>query len=146
MRRAKDMATSTKTAFTITGLALLLVVSGLGNCLLNRCRRRLKAMITARTASVPGAGIATTAQSGKTCFQWKAELDDEESKLCELAAEEKRHEIGAYVERFELPADERWNKTWDRQELQGEEYSKELEALHHVRGEMLLFETPVNPV
>lgn len=94
-------------------------------------------MITARTASVPEVGIAATAQSGQTCFQWKAELDDEESKLCELAAEEKRHEIGAYVERFELPADERWNETWDWQELQGEEYSKELEALHHVRRDLL---------
>ena len=129
------MATSTTTAFTIAGLALLLIVSGFGNCLLNRCRRRLKAMIAAGTASVPGVGIAATARSGQTCFQWKAELDDEESKLCELAAEEKRHEIGAYVERFELPADERPTETWNWQELQGEEYSKELEALHHGRGD-----------
>ena len=74
------------------------------------------------------------AQSGQTYFQWKAELDDDESKLCEVAAEEKRHEIGAYGERYELPADERWNGTRDWHELGGEDHSKELEALHHVRG------------
>ena len=93
-------------------------------------------MLTARTASVPGAGIAAAAQSGQTDLQWKAELDDEESKMCELAAEEKRHEIGADGERYELPADERWNTNLDWQELEGDEYSKELEALHHVRDDM----------
>ena len=130
------MATSTKLAFTITSLALLLIVSGLGNWLQQRCRRRLKGIITAETASVPGVNIAAAAQSGQTYFQWKAELDDEESKLCELAAEEKRHEIGAYGERYELPADERWNRAWDWHELRGEDHSKELEAQHHVRGDM----------
>ena len=86
-------------------------------------------MITARTASVPRMGTEETAQSRHTYFQWKAELDDEESKLCKLAAEGKRHEIGACGERHELPADERWNRARDKQELQGEEHSKELEAL-----------------
>ena len=124
------MATSTELAFTIASLALLLIVSGSGNCLQNRCRRRLNAIITARTASVRGVNIAAAAQSGQTYFQWKAELNDEESKLCELAAEEKRHEIGAYCERYELPADERCNRGWDLQELRAEEHSKELEALH----------------
>ena len=132
----KDMDTTTKLVFTITSLALLLIVSGFGNCLQQRCKRRLKAIITARTTSVPGADIAAAVQSGQTHFQWKAELDDEESKLCELAAEEKRHEIGAYCEIYELPAEERGNRTWDWQELKGEEHSKELEALHHVRGDM----------
>ena len=64
-------------------------------------------------------GTEAAAQSGHTYFQWKAELDDEESKLCELAAEKKRYEIGAYGERYELPADETWNRAWDWQELQG---------------------------
>ena len=74
-------------------------------------------------------GIEAAAQSGHMCFQWKAELDDEESKMCEFMAEERRYEIGACGERFELPADERWDRTWDRRELRGEEQSKELEAL-----------------
>ena len=86
-------------------------------------------MITARTTSVPGMGTAAAAQSGNNSFQWKAELDDEESKLCELMAEEKRHEIGACGEIYELPADERSDRTGDLQELRGEEHSKELEAL-----------------
>ena len=92
--------------------------------------------MTARTASVPEAGIAAAAQSGQTCFQWKAELYDEESQLCELAAEEKRHEIGVHDKIYELPADETCNRGWDLQELRGEEHSKELEALHYVRGDM----------
>ena len=140
------MATSTKIAFTITSLALLLILSGCGNCFQQRCRRRLKAIITARTASVPEVVIETAAQSGQIYSQWKAELDDEESKLCELAAEEKRHEIGAYGERYELPADEGWNRALDCQELRGEEYSKELEALHYVRGDMSRPETRVDSV
>ena len=129
------MATSTKPACIIS-LALLLIVSGIGNCLQQRCSRRLKAILTARTASVPEAGIAAAAHSGQTWFQWKAELDDEESNLCELAVEEKRHEIGAYGQIYELPADERWNRGRDWQELRGEEHSKELEALPYVKGDM----------
>ena len=140
------MATSTKIAFTIASLALLLIVSGFGNCLQNRCRRRLNAIITARTTSVGGVGIAAAAQSGETDLQWRAELDDEESKLCELAAEEKRHEIGACRERYELPADERCNRGRDLQELRGEEHPKELEALHCVRGDMSWPETRLDSV
>ena len=140
------MATSTKIAFTIASLALLLILSGFGNCLQQRCRRRLNAIITARTASVPELGIETAAQSGQIYSQWKAELDDEESKLCELAAEEKRHEIGAHSERYELPADEGWNRALDCQELKGEEHSKELEALHYVRGDMSRPKTRVDSV
>ena len=140
------MATSTELAFTITSLALLLILSGFGNCFQQRCRRRLKAIITATAASVPEVGITTAAQSGQTYSQRKAELDDGESKLCELAAEEKRHEIGAYSERYELPADERWDRTGDWQELKGEEHSKELEALHYVRGDTSWPETRVDSV
>ena len=123
------MATNTTSAFIIAILSLLLIVSKTRNCLQHRCRRRLKAIIAASTASVPRMGIEAAAQSGHTYFQWKAELDDEESKLCELTAEEKKHEIGACAERYELPADERWDRSRDYQELRGEEHSKELEAL-----------------
>ena len=140
------MTPSTKLALTITGLVLLLTLSGLGNCLQRRCRLRLKAIIIARTASVPEVGVAAAEQSEPTYFQRKAELDNEESKLCELAADEERHEIGAYGERYELPANERWNRTSDLQELGGEERSKESEALDCVRSDMSSPEFPVDPI
>ena len=116
-RSAKQMAPSIKLATAVGCLTLVVVLLALGKCLQQRCRRGLKAIITARFKSVSEVATAAAAHSEQGYRQWKAELDDEESRLCEVAAKDKRHEIGADGERYELSADERWNGSWDLQEL-----------------------------
>ena len=44
---------------------------------------------------VPNVDICTNAESGQPYPQQKAELDDEESRLYDIAAEESRYEVSA---------------------------------------------------
>ena len=80
--------------------------------------------------AVSEAKIETDAQCGQSYLQRKGELDNEERKLYELAAEERRHEIGADGVRCETLTAERSDRGRNLQELKGEEHSKELEAPH----------------
>ena len=61
-------------------------------------------------------------------LQQKAELEAEEKQKHELEARERRYEIGSEGERYELPVGERGSMKRTRQELRGEEHSKELEV------------------
>ncbi len=93
----------------------------------NRYRKRLAAVIEKGTMAVPEAIIETDAQA---YFQQKGELNNEERKLYELAAEVRRHEIGADGERCETLTAEKSDRRRSLQELRGEEHSTELEAPH----------------
>lgn len=93
----------------------------------NRYRKRLAAVIEKGTMAVPEAKIETDAQA---YFQQKGELNKEERKLYELAAEVRRHEIGADGERCETLTAEKSDRRRSLQELRGEEHSTELEAPH----------------
>lgn len=61
-------------------------------------------------------------------LQQKAELEAEEKRKHELEAREKRFEMGNEGERYELPVEEEDLMIRTRQELRGEEHSKELEV------------------
>ncbi len=61
-------------------------------------------------------------------LQQKAELEAEEKRKHELEARERRYEIGNEGERYELPVEEVGLMISSRQELRGEEHSKELEG------------------
>ena len=61
-------------------------------------------------------------------LQQKAELEAEENRKHELEAEERKYEMGTAGERYELSAEEGQRKPSCRQELRGEEYSRELEV------------------
>ena len=61
-------------------------------------------------------------------LQQKAELEAKEIRKHELEAQERRYEIGNDGERYELSAEEREGKILIRQELRGEEHSRELEV------------------
>lgn len=63
-------------------------------------------MAEQRTISVSHTEPEIDTQSAQAFFQPKVELDDEERKFQELAAKERRHEIGTEVERFEMPSSE----------------------------------------
>ena len=61
-------------------------------------------------------------------LQQKAELEAEEKRKHELEARERRYEMGIEGERYELPVEEHDLMIRTRQELRGEEHSKELEV------------------
>ena len=61
-------------------------------------------------------------------LQQKAELEAEEKRKDELEARERRYEIGNEGERYELPVEEGDLMIRSRQELRGEEHSRELET------------------
>ena len=61
-------------------------------------------------------------------LQQKAELEAEEKRKHELEARERRYEIGNEGERYELPVEEGDLMIRSRQELRGEEHSRELEV------------------
>ena len=86
------------------------------------------ATVNKRTMSVSEAEIGIDPQSGQVFPHWKGELDNEGSRLHELAARYESPEIGADGERYELSTIERSERTQDLQELGGGEHSKELEA------------------
>ena len=122
------MAQSSNLATAISGLVTLVMLLGIGNCLQKRSRQRLLAIIGKRNLSVSEAETESNTQYRQVDLQLKAELDDEGSRLYELAAQEENYEVGADGERYELPADDRWDGTRKLQELRGEEHSKELEV------------------
>lgn len=66
-------------------------------------------------------------EDGQPYLQHKAELEAEENRKHELDALETPHQIGNEGERYELPANE-GDVIKMRQELRGEEHSKELEV------------------
>lgn len=86
------------------------------------------ATVNKRTMSVSEAEIGIDPQSGQISPHWKGELDNEGSKLHELAAKNESPEIGTDGERYELSASERSERAQDLQELGGGEHSNELEA------------------
>ena len=61
-------------------------------------------------------------------LQQKAELEAEENRKHRLEARERRYEMGSEGERYELPAGGRDSMRRTRQELRGEEHSKELDV------------------
>ena len=61
-------------------------------------------------------------------LQQKAELEAEEKRKHELEARERRYEMDNEGERYELPVGEQGVVIRTRQELRGEEHSKELEV------------------
>lgn len=61
-------------------------------------------------------------------LQQKAELEAEEKRKHELEARERRYEMGNEGERYELPVEEGDSMIRSRQELRGEEHSRELET------------------
>ena len=77
---------------------------------------------------------AATSQDGdpkeksQPYLQQKAELEAKENRKHELEAEERKHEMGTEGERYELSAEEGQRESRRRQELRGEEHSRELEV------------------
>ena len=77
---------------------------------------------------------ATTSHDGdpkgesQPYLQQKAELEAEENRKHELEAEERKYEIGSDGNRYELSAEEGQMESRRRQELRGEEHSRELEV------------------
>ena len=61
-------------------------------------------------------------------LQQKGELEGEGTQKHELEARERRYEIGSEGGRYELPVEERDLMIRSRQELRGEEHSRELET------------------
>lgn len=123
------MALNIKLAHAIGGLSvivtILLLLWVFFQCV---CIRKLRATVKKKTMSVSEAEIEIDPQSGQVFLQWKGELDDEGSRLYELAAKNESPEIGADGERYELSVSERSERTRNKQELWGGEHSKELEA------------------
>ena len=84
-----------------------------------------------RSYALVGEGIAKTQQKGHSqedfqpYLQQKAELEAKEIKIVELEALERPYEIGYEGQRYELPVNEDGIMRM-RQELRGEEHSKEL--------------------
>ena len=68
-----------------------------------------------------------TQEDAQPYLQLKPELEAEENRKHELEAQERRYEMGSQGERYELPAEQE-PVTRIRQELRGEEHSKELEV------------------
>ena len=61
-------------------------------------------------------------------LQQKAELEAEENRKHELEAQERTYEMGSEGERYELPTGKQDAMIRARQELRGEEHSKELDV------------------
>lgn len=123
------MALNIKLAHAIGGLSV--IVTTLRSTTLGvfsmSVYTKLRTTVKKKTMSVSEAEIEIDPQSGQVFLQWKSELDDEGSRLYELAAKNESPEIGADGERYELSVSERSERTQDLQELGGE-HSKELEA------------------
>lgn len=70
---------------------------------------------------------AKSQEAAQAYIQQKAELEVEENREFELEAGEKRFEIGIEGERYELSGNEEDMMSM-RQELRGDEHSKELDV------------------
>ena len=122
------MAPDTKLANAIGVSFLAVILLAHAMHVRYRYRRKLQAAIEKGKMAKSEEEIEIDILRGQTLLQRRAELDDEESRLYELAAEDPRKEIAADGERHEMSADERSYGIRDLQELKGEEHSKELEA------------------
>lgn len=116
------MAPNLKLANAIGGPILVVILLVLGRYLRQRNQRRLGAIAKRRATSFPEAEIDADALPGQAYLQWKAELNNEGSRLYEVVAKGKSHELGADGQRYELPGSE------GIKSLRKEEHSKELEA------------------
>ena len=104
---------------------IALIVLGLSYiCVTRRRRRSNKHNGPAETSPDQAEGEA---EVGQLYLQQKTELDDEQRRH-EMEAIELRYEMDGADEIPELPG-ERDIRCYDRQELRGEEFSKELDAL-----------------
>lgn len=107
-------------AIPIPVLAMLLLIS----CILRRIRRRKQHLMRAR---VSGGKPLVERDSAQLYFQQKAELDDEQRRH-EMEAVEVRYEMEGGDEIQEIPVEGRGRERhFDRQEMRGEEHSKELD-------------------
>lgn len=100
------MAPNLKLANAISGPILVVKLLVLGRYLRQRNQRRLGAIAKRRATSLPEAEIDADAQRGQAYLQWKAELDNEGSRLYEVVAKGKSHEVGADGQRYELTGSE----------------------------------------
>ncbi len=100
------------------GLALL-------GFLLYRRRKNQKAL---KEDDPTSQNLESPLEDPQPYLQQKAELEAEEKRKHELEAQERSYEIGNEGERYELPVEEVGLMISSRQELRGEEHSKELET------------------
>ena len=115
--RRVEVANAVAIPVAFLGLALL-------GFLLYRRRKNQKALKEEDpTSQEPG-----SLKDPQPYLQQKAELEAEEKRKHELEARERRYEIGNEGERYELPVEEVGLMMPSRQELRGEEHSKELEV------------------
>ena len=122
------MAPDIKLANAIGASFLVVLWLAHGVCNRYRYRRKLQAATEKGKMAKSEEEFEMIIDRGPTLLQQKAELDDVESRLYELAAEDPRKEIAADGERHEMSADERSYGIRDLQELRGQEHAKELEA------------------
>lgn len=101
-------------------IPILLVITGLANFYIVRKRRRRRDEAGIAHQDTEGEG-----QDPQLHFQQKAELDDEQRRH-EMEAVEMRFEMDGKDAIHEMPIEEREGHS-GRQELRGEEHSKELE-------------------
>ena len=93
-------------------------------------RRKIKKTLTEEDATLQQ-GQVSPQENNQPYLQQKSELEAEENRKHELEARERRYEMGIEGERHELPVKEEGNSMIrTRQELRGEEHSKELDVSH----------------
>ena len=92
--------------------------------------RRRKAKKTLEEKDTTSEDLGPPQEDSQPYLQRKAELEAEETRKHELEARQRRCEVGNEGERYELPVEERDLMVRSRQELRGEEHSKELEVLN----------------
>ena len=90
--------------------------------------KRRKNQKTLREEDPTSQDIGSPQEDSQPYLQQKAELEAEGKRKHELEAQERRYEIGNEGERYELPVEEGDLMVRSRQELRGEEHSRELEV------------------
>lgn len=121
---SRGMAKTTKLVIGIivVGIVILILLVTMGLayfCIVRKLRRERDGAAIAHQ-NTEGEG-----ENPQLYFQQKAELDDEQRRH-EIEAVEVRYEMDGEDEIHEMPVEER-EKHWGRQELRGEEHSKELD-------------------
>ncbi len=112
-----NLATGITIPVTFLGLVLL-------GFLVHRRRKKQKTLEEDPASQDLGSPL----QDPQPYLQQKAELEAEEKRKHELEARERRYEMGNEGERYELPVEEGHLMIRSRQELRGEEHSRELEV------------------
>lgn len=107
-------------SFAAFGVVLILILSALATYLIRRRRKRKQKL----------EGKSTPSESDQPYFQPKGELDAEGNVKAELHAESRRNELDGENEIHELPGvnGNLGKQNIHKQELKGEEHSKELEC------------------